>query len=274
MAKRPTLKGLASRLIQSTSLAEEHPVDAFVDQKAGRVIDLPVSSLQPNPDQPRKHFDPEALEDLTASVREKGLLQPVIARKNPSGEGFLLIAGERRWRAAKAAGLAKIPALIRQEEDALEVALIENLQREALNPLEEAEALLQLKQARRFSDEMLAKVVGKSRQAINDSLRLNQLPEPIKADCRTSGRWTKSQLLQLLRTGSPEKLEAVLEASREGDTPTVRELRKKKDGRPKGYQFSFNPPGRGFRLTLKFSKAKVSTEEVRTALTEALDNLA
>ena len=101
----------------------------------------------------------------------------MLARKDPVRDGYILIAGERRLRAATAAGLTEIPALIRSEADALEVALIENLQRENLSALEEAEALLKLKNARQFTDEALAKIIGKSRQSVNDSLILNELPE-------------------------------------------------------------------------------------------------
>jgi len=103
-----------------------------------------------------------------------------------------LIAGERRWRAAMAAGLSELPALIRSEADSMEVALIENLQRENLSAIEEAEGLLKLKQARQFTDQALAKIIGKSRQSVNDSLILNELPESIKAECPTSGIWSKA----------------------------------------------------------------------------------
>jgi ParB family chromosome partitioning protein len=142
-------------------------------------------------------------------VKEKVVLQPILARKDPNRDGYILIGGERRWRAATAAGLTEIPALIRNESDHLEIALIENLQRENLNAVEEAEALLRLKHARRYTDEQLAKIIGNSRQAVNESLTLNELPAEIKSECRTSGTWSKSQLLQVLRAGSDEEMIAV-----------------------------------------------------------------
>ncbi|MFZ0888196.1 MAG: ParB/RepB/Spo0J family partition protein [Candidatus Binataceae bacterium] len=237
---------------------------------------VPIDLVRPNPDQPRQHFDGASLEDLAASVKEKGVLQPVLVRKEPAGAGFILIAGERRWRAAKAAGLQELPALVRQEEDALEVALIENLQRENLNPIEEAEALLKLKKARNFSDEELAKIIGKSRQAVNDSLTLNELPEKIKAECRTSGTCSKSQLLQVIRAGSPGKVVATWQALTSGELRTVRDLRrhaKAAKGRPRHYRFVHRPKGRPFQVLVSFSKTKATRAEVRAALRDALQHL-
>jgi ParB family chromosome partitioning protein len=117
----------------------------------------------------------------------------VLVRKDQSGNGFLLIAGERRWRAAKAAGLREIPARMPAAEDAIEVARIENVQRQNLRPIEEAEALMRLKQARDFTDGQLAKIIGKPRSSVTELLSLNQLPENIKARCRSVGRRSKSQ---------------------------------------------------------------------------------
>ena len=145
MPKRPEIKALNLLLGRGDRADSRHPVDTFTDDgDAGRVVNIPVSAIRPNPDQPRTYFDPEALHDLTESVRERGILQPIIVRRATDGKGFFLIAGERRWRAATAAGLTKIPALTRQKEDPAEIALIENLQREDLNPIEEAESLKRL----------------------------------------------------------------------------------------------------------------------------------
>jgi ParB family transcriptional regulator, chromosome partitioning protein len=213
MPKRPNLKAIGLHIVQGAeSQRTDHPARRLSANEG--FLYLPIDLVRPNPDQPRKHFDDQMHEDLTASVKEKGILQPVLARKAPAGEGYILIAGERRWRAAIAAGLAQIPALIRSEADALEVALIENLQRQNLSALEEAEALLKLKNARQFTDDALAKIIGKSRQSVNDSLILNELPEQIKAKCRTSGTWSKSQLLQVLRAGTPEEIVAAWKLSR------------------------------------------------------------
>lgn len=142
--------------------------------------EVPVASIDPNPHQPRAFFDEEALMGLTASIREVGVLQPVLLR--PMGDRFELVAGERRWRAAKRAGLQTVPAVIRAVEDssALEHALVENLHREDLNPLEEAAAFQQLIEDFGMTHEDLATRVGKSRSAISNTLRLFQLPPSIQ----------------------------------------------------------------------------------------------
>ncbi|MGH9156139.1 MAG: ParB/RepB/Spo0J family partition protein [Acidimicrobiales bacterium] len=143
--------------------------------------DLPVTSISSNSFQPRKHFDEEALASLTASVRELGVLQPILVR--PAGDGaYELIAGERRWRAARRAGLQTIPALIREVADdtSLEQALVENLHRQDLNPLEEAAAYQQLLEDFHLTHEALATRVGKSRAAISNTLRLFQLPPSVQ----------------------------------------------------------------------------------------------
>ncbi len=276
--KRPDIAALAKDTFDGRE-GNVHPLrGALRDENSGRIVLVPIALLEPNPDQPRKHFDPQALEDLTASIKEKGILQPIIVRQKPgSADRCIIIAGERRFRAAKAAGLTEIPTLIRSSEDSLEIALIENLQREDLNPLEEAEGLWKLKEARGYTDATLAKVVGKSRQAINDSLLLNKLPETIKAECRTSGKWTKSQLLQVLRAGSSENVQTLWHGLQAGEPATVRELRKKtappKGGRPQHYRFEHRPEGKPFAVTVTFTKKTATRAELRAALKDALKHL-
>jgi ParB family chromosome partitioning protein len=143
--------------------------------------ELPISQISPNRYQPRGHFDEEALVSLTASIRELGVLQPVLVREVANDE-YELVAGERRWRAAKRAGLQTIPALVRDVEDvsSLEHALVENLHREDLNPLEEAAAYQQLIEDFDLTQEQVAVRVGKSRSAVANTLRLFQLPPSIQ----------------------------------------------------------------------------------------------
>jgi ParB family chromosome partitioning protein len=143
--------------------------------------EIPISSIRPNPHQPRQTFDEEALGTLAASIRELGVLQPVLVRPLDDG-AYELIAGERRWRAAKRAGLQAMPAVIRHSDDAvsLEQALVENVQREDLNPLDEAAAFQQLVEDFKLTHEELAARVGKSRAAITNALRLFQLPPTIQ----------------------------------------------------------------------------------------------
>lgn len=151
----------------------------------GTLEEIPVAAIRPNPYQPRKHFDEEALEELAASVRRRGILQPVQVVRE--GEGYILIAGERRWRAARKAGLVTIPAVVRDLEPAAwtEVALIENLQREDLNPIEEAEAYRLLHEEYGLTQEEIAERVGKSRPHIANMMRLLQLTPAVQEAVRS-----------------------------------------------------------------------------------------
>ncbi|MEA2703829.1 MAG: ParB family transcriptional regulator, chromosome partitioning protein [Actinomycetota bacterium] len=152
-----------------------------VDIGGSAFQELPIASITPNGRQPRSSFDEEAMAALTASVRELGVLQPVLVRE--AGEGaYELIAGERRWRAAKRAGLPLVPAIIRTVDDtaSLEQALVENLQREDLNPLDEAAAYQQLLEDFHLTHDELAARMGKSRAAISNTLRLFQLPPSVQ----------------------------------------------------------------------------------------------
>jgi len=148
---------------------------------------LPLATIIPNPHQPRKEFDPQALEDLAASIKSQGVLSPVLVRPHKSGEGYELVAGERRMRASKMAGLKEIPALVRvlTDMETLAIALIENLQREDLNAIEEARGFQQLLKDFGLNQEELARQVGKSRSALANSLRLLNLPEEIQADIQS-----------------------------------------------------------------------------------------
>ena len=149
---------------------------------------IPISKIVPNPHQPRKEFDPQALEDLSSSIKVQGVLQPILVRPLPGGkDGFELVAGERRTRASKMAGLKEIPALVRNLTDmeTLAIALIENLQREDLNAIEEARGFQQLLKDFGLNQEELARQVGKSRSALANSLRLLNLPDEIQADIQS-----------------------------------------------------------------------------------------
>ncbi|MEY2588992.1 MAG: ParB family transcriptional regulator, chromosome partitioning protein, partial [Acidimicrobiaceae bacterium] len=152
-----------------------------VDQAETALLEVPVSQITTNPNQPRRSFDEEALASLTASVRELGVLQPLLVR--PGGDDrYELIAGERRWRAAKRAGLPSVPVIVRTVDDttSLEQALVENLHRQDLNALEEAAAYQQLIEDFHLTHDQVAAKVGKSRAAVSNTLRLFQLPPAIQ----------------------------------------------------------------------------------------------
>lgn len=152
------------------------------DDAAGAAT-LPLREIEPDPEQPRKKFDEDALSGLAASIQENGLLQPIAVRPKRIGTGYLIIAGERRWRAARLAGLTEVPVLIKDvtDEQAAALALIENLQREDLDPIEVAEGCRQLIEKYGLTQETAAKRLGKSRSAVTNSLRLLGLPEDVRA---------------------------------------------------------------------------------------------
>lgn len=168
MVKRGLGRGLSS-LIPSLSPGIESQLEQIA-----------TDAIEPNPRQPRKYFDQEAFEELIASIDKHGIVQPIVVR--PRDEGFEIVAGERRWRAAKEAGLKTIPAIVRRSSDAqsLEVALIENIQRENLNAIEEAKAFQHLIDDFKMTQTDLAEQLGKSRTAITNTLRLLQLPDSLQ----------------------------------------------------------------------------------------------
>jgi ParB family transcriptional regulator, chromosome partitioning protein len=159
-------------------MASESAPDQGASRGGVREIDL--ARIKPNPNQPRMHFDEEALDELAESIRQRGVLQPILLR--PDGEDYLIIAGERRWRAAQRARIHSIPAIVREIDDSTtaELALIENIQRQDLNPLEEAEGYRQLMQSHGHSQDDVGRIVHKSRSHVANLLRLLDLPEFVR----------------------------------------------------------------------------------------------
>lgn len=175
MAKRK-LGGLGKGL---DSLFEDLPM---TEDASSDLTRLPVREIEPDPDQPRKNFDEDAMAALAESIGENGLLQPIAVRAKKTGPGYVIIAGERRWRAARLAGLDEVPVIIKDvtDEQAAALALIENLQREDLDPIEVAEGCRQLIDKYGLTQESAAKKLGKSRSAVTNSLRLLALPEDVR----------------------------------------------------------------------------------------------
>lgn len=175
----------------------------------GDISLLPLTALRPNPDQPRRHFDPESLRELADSIKAQGIIQPLLVR--PQSEGvYQIVAGERRWRAARLAGLTQVPVFVRplSDREVMAAALIENLQREDLNPIEEALALQGLRDALELTQEELAARLGKSRPAIANALRLLQLSQAARDDLR-AGNISSGHARCLLGVSDGEAAEAL-----------------------------------------------------------------
>jgi len=196
--KRRLGRGLAALIGDDTT-------EEAVVQDARSLRHVPIEFLHANPNNPRKHFADSDLEDLTRSIRDKGLLQPLVVRHR--GSEFEIVAGERRWRAAQRAGIHEVPVLIRDLTDgeALEIALIENIQRADLNALEEARAYQQLMDQFDYTQQQLADSVGKSRSHIANTIRLLSLPESVRRHIE-DGALTAGHARALVATDSPQQL--------------------------------------------------------------------
>jgi ParB family chromosome partitioning protein len=200
--KRPSSlgRGLSSLLGE---VAQEAPVTG--GEQAGNVRMMPVSSIEPHLDQPRRHFDEESLDELAASIQSRGLLQPILVR--PHGHRYQIVAGERRWRAAQKARLHEVPVIVKEFSDAetLEVALLENIQRRDLNAIEEAEGYRKLIADYGHTQDALGKLVHKSRSHIANLLRLLDLPEKVRAMV-AAGTLSMGHARALAGASDPESL--------------------------------------------------------------------
>lgn len=206
MSERQRGLGRGLSALLGENVAESAPVDGGVQPTGVRAV--PIESLKPNPDQPRKHFSAENLEELTASIRDKGVLQPILVRPQPGEDGvWQIIAGERRWRAAQAARLKAVPIIERAMDDVevMEVAIIENVQRADLNPVEEALAYGSLMSRFGRTQDALAGVVGKSRSHVANTIRLLQLPDSV-LDHVMENRLSAGHARALITAPDPEAL--------------------------------------------------------------------
>lgn len=270
-------RGLPER---KTMRHDAHFVEELA-KRSGRHIGsmIPLSMIEPNTEQPRTSLG--NIEELAASVREKGILEPILVRQIAPNR-YQIISGERRYRAAVLAELDEIPAIEMDTDDreTLEIALIENIQRKDLTPFEEAEGLLLLQQKFGYTHERISQAIGKSRITVTETLLINDIPDRIRAMCREAGISNKSVLVQVARAGSEEAMEQVVRAYAAGEL-SREELRKqtatkpepKKLGRPKNYVFQLKDKSLPFRLNLSFKKPNVEKREIIDALRELLRRL-
>ena len=248
-----------------------------------RVID--IYRIKPDPNQPRKRRHDKTLNELAASIREHGLLQPITVEYVDHGDYFEIINGERRYEAAKLAGLSELPCIIKDIDRRVRLThqLIENIQRQDLPALEEAEAIQTLIDNQRmenpgYSQRAAAKELGLPKTYVNEMISLLKLPKDIKRSVRTSDAFPKSLLLLLVRQGDEKNIREFCQQLREGKL-TVRgvktKLRKSKPtrGRPQYYQYQFRAPEKDFILKIRFRKTRVDRSEIINVLSQVLRSL-
>ena len=234
----------------------------FIDNTTDNgAVTLRISEIEPNRSQPRKEFDESALADLADSIREHGVIQPLLVRPLPTG-GYQLVAGGRRWRASRMAGLGEVPVVIRElsDHEAMELALIENLQRQDLNPMEEALGYRSLMEEYQMTQEEVAKAIGKSRPAIANSLRLLSLPQQV-VDLIREGKLSAGHGRALLAL---EEESAILEAAQTAVKKhwTVREIEKMAQSSHKKTKVSTGPDKDHYYTELELALSQVLGRQV------------
>lgn len=238
----------------------------------GRMI--PIEDIHPNADQPRK--DRGDISGLVASVRDKGVLEPLLVRHVIETGRYMIIAGERRYHAAKAAGLREVPCIEKDADEnlTLELALIENLQRKDLTPFEEADGVHALGDRLGLTHDEIARRMGKSRSTVTELFTLRSIPDEIKALCIEKGILSKSQLLQVARQPNEAKMRNLIRLFVLGmmNRDQAREERQP-EKKPRPAVFHFAPKTKEFRLNMQFRKANVSKSEVIQALRRIIETL-
>ncbi len=248
-------------------------LSSFRGAAIGRMI--PLDRLEPNPQQPRA--DVGDLEELVASIREKGVLEPLLVRPSQVGGRFMIISGERRYRAAREAGLREVPCIEMDVDDraVAEIALIENLQRKDLTPFEEAEGLLALVERFGYTHEDIGRKIGKSRPSVTESLTIAALPEEIKELCQKANINSKSMLLQVARQSNADSmLNFVNRVSQQGMTrDEARKAARKKQSRSAPYVFRHQSSAKDYTIEVKFRKSAVTREELLKVIEKLLAEL-
>jgi ParB family transcriptional regulator, chromosome partitioning protein len=242
----------------------------------GRMI--PVEQIRPNPDQPRKAIGD--LRELTDSVREKGVLEPLLVRFVPREDCYYLISGERRYHAARAAGLREVPCIEKTADDAetLEIGLIENIQRKDLTAFEEADGLHRLATQFEYTHEDVARKIGRARSSVTETLSLLNIPDGLRKKCVEQGIASKSLLLQIARQPTEKKMVEMLRRILQGGLTrdeARRERREEQSGpqRPQPFIFQFEPETETFKFRIQFKKSHVSRDELIGTLREILAQL-
>jgi ParB family transcriptional regulator, chromosome partitioning protein len=242
----------------------------------GRMI--PIEKIRPNPDQPRKHIGD--VRELSDSIREKGVLEPLLVRYVPHEDMYYIISGERRYHASQAAGLHELPCIEKIADDAetLELALIENLQRKDLTPFEEADGLQRLADQFDYTHDDIAKKIGRSRSSVTETMSLRVIPADVRRACIEGAIASKSLLLQVARQPTERKMLEMVERIAQGGLTRdqARKVRKEETEsapRPQPYVFEYDSDDESFHLRLQFRKSHVSSDELAAALRAVLRRL-
>ena len=254
----------------------------YVEQLTGKPASSPIGlmvaidKLAPNPNQPRTEFGD--LSELIESIKEKGVLEPLLVRPSDVGGRYMIIAGERRYRASMEAGLTEVPCIELDVDDkaVAEISLIENLQRKDLTPFEEADGLQALNSRFGYTHEDIAKRIGKSRSSITETISLSTMPPEVRDECRRADIGAKSVLLQIVRQPSVEEMIDL--ARKIGNTGLTRdEARQERKGSPlklKASQYAYSARDGSFSVAVKFKGRDPQASDIEAALREALADLA
>jgi len=246
-------------------------ITALTGAAIGKMI--PLERIRPNPNQPRKELG--NLQELTHSIREKGVLEPLLVRFDSADDMYTIISGERRYHAAKSAGLIEVPCIEKDADGAemLELALIENLQRKDLNPFEEADGLHALAEQFDYTHEEIARRIAKSRATVTETLALRAIPPAVRLKCEEKSLTSKSLLLQVARQPNEKKMLELAEKLSAGMSRSEARAERKPAARLKPFVYVYRAPNGEFELRLRFRKSVVLKSEIAETLRAALKAL-
>ena len=249
---------------------------SFSGASIGRMI--PISKIRPNPDQPRKHIGD--IHELSESIRQKGVLEPLLVRYVPREDTYYIISGERRYHASQAAGLQELPCIEKIADDAetLELALIENLQRKDLTPFEEADGLQRLADHFDYTHDDIARKISRARSSVTETMSLRVIPEDVRRMCVENGITSKSLLLQVARQPGEKKMREMVQRISQGGLTRDEARRARREEteaapRPQPFLFDFKPPDESFHFRLQFRKSNVNSDELIATLREIIHQL-
>ena len=256
---------------------DTHYVELLTSRGAGAPVGrmIPIDKLAPNPLQPRVEIGD--LTELVLSIREKGVLEPILVRPSDVGGRFMIISGERRYRASLEVGLVEVPCIEMDVDDraVAEISLIENLQRKDLTPFEEADGLVALAKRFGYKHDEIAKKLGKARTSVTETISIANIPDDVRDLCRRADISSKSTLLQVARQPTDDEMrEFVYKIGATGLTrDQAREIRQGKPAKARSFSHQYEDPGGEWSLKITFRNPEATSEELKRALTTALEAL-